>query len=228
MPFDLTLYGGALGADFYRAGVVGVGKSLGSLGAVSVDVTQAQTDIPNARSAKAGSEKGQSVSVRYGKAFETGTSVRFAGYRYSTEGYRDFSEAVSLQQPNDYANISKRSKVEASLNQALDSYGSLYLNVSQQNYWGSSRVDKQMQLGFNTQVKGVTYGVYASKTLTDNYGQSNQVVFTVSMPLGQTRSTGTFSVTRNNDGSLDQRAGISGRKWRDDVQRRRQPRGKHR
>ncbi|NWA91352.1 fimbrial biogenesis outer membrane usher protein [Pseudomonas sp. D8002] len=211
LPFDLTLYGGALGADFYRAGVVGVGKSLGSLGAVSVDVTQAQTDIPNARSAKAGSEKGQSVSVRYGKAFETGTSVRFAGYRYSTEGYRDFSEAVSLQQPNDYANISKRSKVEASVNQALDSYGSLYLNVSQQNYWGSSRVDKQMQLGFNTQVKGVTYGVYASKTLTDNYGQSNQVVFTVSMPLGQTRSTGTFSVTRNNDGSLDQRAGISGR-----------------
>lgn len=83
--------------------------------------------------------------------------------------------------------------------------------MSQQNYWGSSRVDKQMQLGFNTQVKGVTYGVYASKTLTDNYGQSNQVVFTVSMPLGQTRSTGTFSVTRNNDGSLDQRAGISGR-----------------
>jgi outer membrane usher protein len=31
------------------------------------------------------------------------------------------------------------------------------------------------------------------------------------MPLGQTRSTGTFSVTRNNDGSLDQRAGLSGR-----------------
>ncbi|WP_257903326.1 fimbria/pilus outer membrane usher protein, partial [Pseudomonas sp. Colony2] len=106
---------------------------------------------------------------------------------------------------------SKRSKVEASVNQALDNYGSLYLNLSKQNYWGTSREDKQMQLGFNTQYKGVTYGVYASKTLTDDFGSNNQVVFTVSMPLGQTRSTGTFSVTRNNDGSLDQRAGLSGR-----------------
>ena len=83
--------------------------------------------------------------------------------------------------------------------------------MSKQNYWGTSREDKQMQLGFNTQHRGVTYGVYASKTLTDNFGQNNQVVFTVSMPIGQTRSTGTYTVTRNNDGSLDQRAGLSGR-----------------
>ena len=207
LPFDLTLYGGLLGADFYRAGLVGMGKSLGSLGAVSIDVTAAQTDVPQAQAG----QKGQSVSVRYGKAFETGTSVRFAGYRYSTEGYRDFDEAVRLQEPDNYYNLSKRSKVEASVNQALDSYGSFYLNMSQQNYWGSSRQDKQMQVGFNTQFKGVTYGVYASKTLTDNYGQSNQVVFTVSMPLGQTRNTATYAVTRNTDGSLDQRAGLSGR-----------------
>ncbi|EJM27402.1 fimbria/pilus outer membrane usher protein [Pseudomonas sp. GM25] len=211
LPFDLTLYGGVLGAEFYGAGVVGVGKSLGSLGAVSLDVTQAQTSVPRGTAQQSGKQKGQSVGVRYGKAFETGTSVRFAGYRYSTEGYRDFEEAVRLQEPNDFNNASRRSKVEASVNQALDSYGSFYLNVSQQNYWGSSRQDKQMQLGFNTQHKGVTYGVYASKTLTDNFGQNNQVVFTVSMPIGQTRSTGTYSVTRNNDGSLDQRAGLSGR-----------------
>lgn len=207
LPFDLTLYGGLLGADFYRAGVVGMGKSLGSLGAVSLDITGAQTDVPQAQ----GSEKGHSVSVRYGKAFESGTSVRFAGYRYSTEGYRDFDEAVRLQAPDDDYDLSRRSKVEASVNQALDRYGSFYLNMSQQNYWGSSRQDKQMQVGFNTQFKGVTYGVYASKTLTDTYGQSNQVVLTVSMPLGQTRSTGTYAVTRNTDGSLDQRAGLSGR-----------------
>ncbi|CAN2971404.1 outer membrane usher protein [Pseudomonas sp. PM2] len=211
LPFDLTVYGGVLGADFYRAGVAGVGKSLGSLGAVSIDVTQASTEVPKAAGAQRSQQNGQSVGVRYGKAFETGTSVRFAGYRYSTEGYRDFDEAVRLQEPNnDYNRFSKRSKLEASVNQALDRYGSFYLNMSQQNYWGSSRQDKQLQVGFNTQYKSVSYGVYASKTLTDNYGQNNQLVFTVSMPLGQTRSTGTYSVTRNNDGSLDQRAGVSG------------------
>lgn len=211
LPFDLTLYGGALGADFYRAGALGVGKSLGSLGAVSLDVTQAQTDVPKEVSGRAETKQGQSTALRYGKAFETGTSVRFAGYRYSTEGYRDFDEAVRLQEPNQYNDISKRSKVEANVNQMLGSYGSLYLNLSQQDYWGTSHQDKQMQLGFNTQYKGVTYGLYASKTLTDNFGQNNQLVFTVSMPLGRSGTTGSYSLTRNNDGSLDHRAGLNGR-----------------
>ena len=209
LPFDLTAYGGLLGADFYRAATLGVSKSLGQLGAVSFDVTQAQTDVPGAVGSS--NQTGQSYGVRYGKAFETGTSVRFAGYRYSTEGYRDFAEAVSLQEPNEFNNISKRSKVEANVSQALDSYGSFYLNLSQQDYWGTSRQDKQMQLGFNTQHKGVSYGVYASKSLNDSFGDNNQVMFTVSMPIGQTRSTATYSVTRNNDGSLYQRAGLSGR-----------------
>lgn len=211
LPFDLTLYGGLLGADFYRAGALGVGKSLGSLGAVSLDVTQAQTDIPRGVVSGGKTEKGQSLALRYGKAFETGTSVRFAGYRYSTEGYRDFDEAVSLQDPENYNGLSRRSKVEANVNQMLGSAGSLYLNLSQQDYWGSSRQDKQMQLGFNTQYKGVTYGVYASRALNDNFGQSNQVVFTVSMPLGRNGSTGSYTLTRNDDGSLDHRAGLSGR-----------------
>lgn len=210
LPFDLTMYGGLLGADFYRAGVVGAGKSLGSLGAVSLDVTQAQTDVPVSSANQSGKQKGQSYGVRYGKTFETETSVRFAGYRYSTEGYRDFGEAVNLQEPDEYNNLSKRSKIEASINQSLDSLGSFYFNLSQQNYWGSSRKDKQMQLGFNTQYKHVSYGVYASKTLTDNFGQDNQMVFSVSMPLGHTRSTATYTATRNNDGSIDQRAGLSG------------------
>lgn len=56
LPFDLTLYGGFWGR-FYRAGVVGVGKSLGSIGAVSIDVTQAQTDVPKAVTTKGESKK---------------------------------------------------------------------------------------------------------------------------------------------------------------------------
>ena len=211
LPFGLTLYGGVLGASFYRAGVAGAGKNLGSLGAVSLDATHSQTDVPGASAVSDAQVQGQSFSVRYAKAFDSGTSFRFAGYRYSTEGYRDFSEAVGLQQPVNDVQVSKRSKLEASISQALDSYGSLYLSVSKQNYWGSSREDKQAQLGFSTQFKGVSFGAYASKSLNDDLSGGSRVMFTVSMPLGKSRSSGTFSVSRNEDGSLDQRTGISGR-----------------
>lgn len=206
LPFDFTLYGGLLGSGFYQSLQVGVGKNLGNIGAVSLDVTQARTT-----SAHGTVDKGQSYGLRYGKAFTSGTSVRFAGYRYSTAGYRDFGEAVLQQQPQAYSRTTKRNEVEASVAQSLGGYGSLYLSMSQQSYWGSREVDRQLQLGFNTQYRGVGFGVYASKSLSSGFDSGNQVMFNVSVPIGGTRASSTFSMTRNSDGSLDQRAGLSGR-----------------
>jgi outer membrane usher protein len=207
LPYDFTLYGGLLGSNFYQAAQFGLGKSLGSIGAISMDMTEAATDIP-----QGGRDKGQSYGMRYGKAFATGTSVRFAGYRYSTEGYRDFGEAAWQQQESAYQRISKRSKLEASVAQAMD-YGSFYLTLGQQNYWGSSRREQQMQLGFNTQYRHVNFGIYASKSLSDSFGETNQIALTVSVPLGG-GSSANYGLTRNNDGNYDQRAGFNGRAGR--------------
>ncbi|MBH3429133.1 fimbrial biogenesis outer membrane usher protein [Pseudomonas alkylphenolica] len=216
LPYDLTLYGGLQGSEFYRAGALGVSKSLGNIGAVSLDVTQSQTDTPRNDNGPATQQTGQSYSLRYGKAFQTGTSVRFAGYRYSTEDYRDFSEAVAMQRANaSYSPVSRRRRLEASVNQSLQGFGSMYLNYSHQNYWGSSHVDKQVQLGVSTQYKGVSYSLYASKSLSDNYDQGAQIGLSLSMPFGgggRSSSSANFTMTRNSDGSLDQRAGLSGRK----------------
>ncbi len=203
LPFDYTLYSGLLGSDFYRAGQVGLGKSLGSFGAIALDFTQAATDTRHGQR-----DTGQSYGFRYGKAFASGTTVRFAGYRYSTEGYRSFTEAVWQQDDTTRHGITRRSKLEASMAQSMD-YGSFYLNLSQQNYWGSSRRDRQAQFGFSTQHRGVTYGLYASKSLSDSSGESSQIAFTLSLPLGGGKS-GTYGLTRNDDGSLDHRAGLNG------------------
>lgn len=204
LPYDYTLSGGLLGNDFYRATQVGLGKNLGSLGAISLDVTQARTEGRDG-----GTDQGRSYGIRYGKAFATGTSVRFAGYRYSTEGYRDFSEAVWQHQGDDFNRMTKRSRVQASINQNFGNT-SLYLNLSQQDYWNTSRRERQLQLGVNTVYRGVSYGVYASKSLVDSFGQSSFISFNVSIPLGG-GSSGSLALTRNNDGSYDQRAGYRGR-----------------
>lgn len=204
LPYDYTLSGGLLGNDFYRAAQLGLGKNLGSLGAISLDLTQARTEGRDGRI-----DQGRSYGIRYGKAFATGTSVRFAGYRYSTEGYRDFSEAVWQHQAEDFNRMTKRSRVQASVNQNFGNT-SLYLNVSQQDYWNTSRRQRQVQLGLNTVYRGVSYGVYASKSLVDSFGQSSFISFNVSIPLGG-GSSANLALSRNNDGSYDQRAGYRGR-----------------
>ncbi|MGY4490423.1 fimbria/pilus outer membrane usher protein [Pseudomonas sp. TE3610] len=204
LPMDFTLYGGVLGADFHQQGQLGLGKNLGSLGALSVDVSHAVTDNPHGPT-----DHGQSYRWRFGKAFASGTSVRFAGYRYSTRGYRDFPEAVAQQHPLAGGRYTKRSKLEASVAQPL-AKGSMYLNLSQQDYWGTRRQDQQLQLGYNGYWRGLNFGVYASKALDDNHGQDKMLAVTLSVPLGN-GSNASYGVTRNADASLDQRAGLNGR-----------------
>ncbi|MHC8388603.1 fimbria/pilus outer membrane usher protein [Pseudomonas sp. MDT2-39-1] len=207
LPSDYTLSVGGLFSDAYRAWQMGVGKGLGSLGAISLDATQATTDTAR------GTLSGQSYGIRYGKAFDSGTSIRFAGYRYSTQGYRDFGEAVFQRNANydaldAYQGISRRSRLEANISQSLDSRASIYLNLTQQDYWGSSRQERQLQFGVNTQISKVNVGLYASKSLSDSDYQGAQIGLTFTFPLGQ--QSASVSLNRNTDGSNDQRLGMSG------------------
>ena len=204
---DYTLSLAGLFSASYRAYQVGVGKGLGSFGAVSLDVTQATTEMRHR------TISGQSYGVRYGKAFATGTNIRFAGYRYSTPGYRDFSETVGQDQflygeQDDFRNVSRRSRLEANISQTFASSTSLYLNLNQQDYWNSSRQQRQLQFGVSTQVSRANVSLYASKSLSETYNDGLQVGLTASFPLGNQNAS--VSMDRNADGSNDQRLGLSG------------------
>nr|WP_302328638.1 fimbria/pilus outer membrane usher protein [Pseudomonas sp. DVZ6] len=209
LPRDFTMSVAGLVGEGYRAYQLGVGKGLGSLGAVSLDVTHARSDIwPSAVT-------GQSYGLRYGKAFATGTNLRFAGYRYSTPGYRDFSEVVgdrtwqqALADDSQYKMVSRRSRLEANVSQSFASSTSMYLNLSQQDYWNSARQQRQLQFGVSSQVQRANLSLHASKSLSADDQQGLQVGLTISFPLGG--QSARVSVEREADGSQGQHLGLSG------------------
>jgi len=209
LPRDYTLSLGGLLGQGYRAYQVGVGKGLGRFGALSLDVTQAVTDTAQE------SVSGQSYGLRYGKAFATGTNLRFAGYRYSTPGYRDFSEAVArhfwsgnVGSGADLRRVSRRSRLEANISQSFADSTSLYLNLTQQDYWNSSHQQRQLQFGVSGQVARTNLSLYASKSLSASDNEGLQVGLTLSFALGGQNAS--VSLDRNADGSNDQRLGLSG------------------
>ncbi|VVP84770.1 fimbria/pilus outer membrane usher protein [Pseudomonas fluorescens] len=209
LPRDFTLSSAVMLGEGYQAYQAGVGKGLGSLGAVSLDVTHARSNIlPSAVT-------GQSYGLRYGKAFASGTNFRFAGYRYSTPGYRDFSEVVSDRawhhEPaadNQYRSVSRRSRLEVNVSQSFASSASMYLNLSQQDYWNSARQQRQLQFGVSGQVHRANLSLYASQSLSTEGREGLQVGLTLSFALGS--QSARVSVERNADGSHDQHLGLSG------------------
>lgn len=77
LPAGWTLYGGTQLADRYRAFNLGVGKNMGELGALSVDITQANATLPDDSQ-----QQGQSVRFLYNKSLsDLGTNIQLVGYR---------------------------------------------------------------------------------------------------------------------------------------------------
>ena len=157
LGWKTTLYTGAQGGEHYRAGLLGLGRDFGPVGAVSFDVTHASSDVGQAL----GTVTGQSFAARYGKTFQTRTNLRFAGYRYSTEGYRDFDEAIAQRSADSHYRGNRRSRVEASVQQPLGSRSSLSLNLTQDDYWNSNRQRRQYQLQLNTQHHDISYNLFS-------------------------------------------------------------------
>ncbi|VVM96781.1 putative outer membrane usher protein LpfC' [Pseudomonas fluorescens] len=196
-----------MASHFYQAGTVGVSRDLGLLGALAVDVTHSGADINTQNSQHV---QGVSYALKYGKTFASSTNLRFAGYRYSTEGYRDFDEAVRQRSHSTTWYGSRRSRLEASISQKLSTRSSLSLSLAQQDYWQHDNKERQFQLNFNTYHQGVNYSLFATQSLSDTRDPGRQIGLSISLPLEFGHSTNvTFDLQKVGEG-YSQRASLGG------------------
>lgn len=206
--WNTTLYGGLMASQGYRAEALGIARDLGSLGAVSFDVTHSNSAFasPQARDLD-----GMSYSFKYSKTFGIGTNLRFAGYRYSTEGYRDFEQWVRQRSHDQQFRGGQRRRLEASLYQTFGERSSVSLNLTQQDYWQRQDVERQFQVNLSTSHRGVSYHLYASQSLQDNgYGKDRQVGLSLSFPLAFGRSSNMSMNTQHTRNGSRQQASLTG------------------
>ncbi|PXW48564.1 outer membrane usher protein [Klebsiella oxytoca] len=227
LPFDWTLYGGTQLADRYRSFNLGIGKNMGALGALSMDVTQANATLPDDSE-----HQGQSVRFLYNKALsEVGTNIQLVGYRYSTRGYFSFADTtynrmsgynvetqdgVIQVKPTftDYYNLAynKRGKVQVSVTQQLGRTATLYLSGSHQTYWGTGSADEQLQAGLNTAIDDINWTL--SYSLTKNawqQGRDQMLAINVNIPFSHWMRSDSTSAWRHASASYSMSHDLNGR-----------------
>ncbi|HJH19379.1 MAG TPA: fimbrial biogenesis outer membrane usher protein [Pseudomonas lactis] len=215
LPYAITLYGGLLGSADYAATSLGVGHGFGDWGSISVDVTQAKTQLRNGSR-----DSGQSYRFQYSKDIATtGTSFTLAGYRYSTSGYYDFQEANEID-PDNFNNwrgtYNKRSKAQVNISQSLGDYGNFYVNGYQQDFWGHKGYERTVSAGYNTSYNGVTYGLDYSFTQAPVYegrdSKDQQLSFYIQVPLDEVmpNSWARYNVNTSKQGNTVQDVSLSG------------------
>lgn len=197
-----TVYGGTQLSSNYQAFTAGAGKNMGDFGALSVDVTQAQSTLTD------GSDhQGQSMRFLYAKSLNRyGTTFQLLGYRYSTrgfytladttykniEGYQyslkddDNNDGNKIYTATGYHNLnfSKKGRYQINVSQNLGGFGSFYVAASQQTYWNTADSDKTYQLGYANNLGGANFYLSWSSTQTSGLNDADHVVaLNVSVPL---------------------------------------------
>lgn len=189
LPKGFTLYGGFQESSKYRSIASGIGKNMGDLGALSVDVTQAWSKPENEIKSS-----GQSWRARYSKNFiETGTNFAIAGYRYSTSGYYGMQEVLDSYSNDRTIPDRRRNRMEVTMNQSLgNDLGSVMLGAIREDYWSSGKTMESVSAGYNNSWHGINYGItytYSKNGTSDGYSESTrydkdqQIAINISVPL---------------------------------------------
>lgn len=218
--WGVTLYGGTQLAEDYKAMAAGIGKDLGAIGAVSVDMTHARSQFSDE------AEQGQSWRFLFSKTFDvTNTSLRIVGYRYSTEGFYTLDEWASRRGDSDsfWQTGNRRSRVEGTWTQPFsDGYGNVYLTLSREQYWQTDGVERLIQVGYSNSWRQVMWNV--SWNYTDTPGQrtgewqqddESEHVFmlSLSLPLAAwlPQSYASYNYTQSAHGSPSHQTGLNGK-----------------
>lgn len=217
LPYGITAYGGVQGASMYHAGLVGIGADLHHLGSLSMDLTMAKTAFDDSRS----DTSGQSWRVQYAKDFPlTDTTVTLASYRYSTSGFYTFQEALD-QRNSRYDDDSiysyrdsynRRSRMQLNVSQSLQSWGSVYANAYQQDYWGMQGHERSVSMGYSSSWQGVNWSLNYSLTKTPSTDNDQQFSVSINVPLSRwlPNAWGTYNLTSSKTGNTSHQVGVSG------------------
>lgn len=185
LPYGFTTYGGIIGAEHYYSGALGFGKSMGILGAISMSLEHTKTKQEHDDTLT-----GKTYRLQYAKHVnQTNTSFNFSGERASG----DYYTLNNASEDNIYYNfINNRDKLKErlqfSVNQGLNSFGSLTFSLYQQKHQDINNKDKSIGFYYSNNYRNFNYGFSYNRTTSSSNNKDDLFSFNFSLPLSSPSS----------------------------------------
>jgi len=169
-----------------------------ALGAFDFNLSHSRANLP-----KDNGRTGWLAGLSYSRTFaKSNTRVAMAGYRYSTEGYRELLQVQAERaaarggKPRQAEDLQQqRTRLEINLNQSLGDYGELFIAAVRKNWHGRETDDRQWQLGYNkTWGSGISLSLsllrqYSGTVKDANRREETVTSLSISIPLGRSGTT---------------------------------------
>ena len=224
LPWNLTVFGGALLSDDYRDWTGGVAANLGAPGAVSVQVNHADYDIGRIYGSTGEDRRGSRLRLQWSNRIEATQSNIYATYdRYLSGHYRSLSEVLTERESSDVWNAyfdlyAVKDRTALTFSQTLGRWGSWLLSGTYDRYeQGLSRSNVTSTLSTNwrgmTASLSVQHSEYKAET---GHDRETIALFSLTIPLsliaGYDYGThyANFNLQRRDDGRFEAYEGVSG------------------
>lgn len=182
MLSQTSLYGGTLAdSDRYRSIAAGIGQNMEHLGALSFDVTQATSQLPNQNS-----RTGYSYRFNYSKRFDTtGSQLTLASYRYSDPQFLSYARFLD---DDDGDRQSEKQTLSVTASQYISALSlNLYVNMLRQTWWNDSpSTTGSVTAGYNFDMgrwKNLGVTLSWSRTHYEDEDDDTQFYLSLSVPL---------------------------------------------
>ncbi|MDH0190610.1 fimbria/pilus outer membrane usher protein, partial [Stenotrophomonas sp. GD04051] len=202
----LTVLGGAQLGEDYRALLAGAAVNT-AIGAFGADVTHSRARLRGNDTAT-----GNSFRVNYQRyVARTGTNFGLAAYRYSTRGFLSLNDVARAQSDDWGYGQRARQRYQVNFSQKVGQRSNLYLSGGHVSYWDSARRRNDFQVGFQSTLGRVNYGVSALRFRVGDGRQDTRYAFTLSVPLGRSANAPRASTQLSQaDSGRQSQLGISG------------------
>lgn len=186
MDDDITLYGGVMWADNYRSAMIGSGKYIENVGAFSVDVAHASSELPSRL--KNHADNGQALRFMFARGFDsTDTYLSISGYWNNSEGYYSFNDLQQQVQDSlrsGYDSWQTRSKISSQITQDVGNIGQLNLSADWTRYHHWEENGWQTRLSWSFPVEKVSTSLSVGYSKQPQYNDSDKSFYlSVSVPF---------------------------------------------
>lgn len=190
LPWGLTAFGGAQMSSHYQSAALGLGWSMGRLGAVSVDGIHSRGQQKGRDT-----ETGETWRLRYNKSFElTNTDLTAARYQYTSSGFHTLSDVLSTFRNDNFRAYSysgdRSRRTTLRLNQYLGSLGYMSFYGSRDEFRHNRQKQDSFGMSYGTSWKNISWYVNWSRNYSTNaYYQRGHIEDSINLwmniPLGQ-------------------------------------------
>lgn len=217
---NFTAGSAILASDRYQTISTGIAWNVGAVGAFSTEIAQARYREKR----NTGKEQnGSAIRFQFARYFDvSNTSLQILGYQYRSKNFLDFPEFLARENRSqingyDYGELQwgrrKRNRFEIMLNQDLSGYGTVYLALSQDRFYGTDHKNTSISGGAGTTIGNTSLALSLTQS-SDRHVNDRQISLSISMPFGSSHAQNygslSYGLIRDRDHRYSQSLGYSG------------------